>query len=146
MSTREDSESRRPNSWSVEGETERLARRRGVRGSKTAVVAGLVVTAATATILKAQQMLGGPGPAATTPPAAVSAPVDPDLAQRSARQLLNNGLSYLNEYQDYDHALKFLREAAIRPQGLSARERKQLADALARTEQGKADAGTAVAS
>ena len=115
-----------------------------MRGSKSVLIAGVVVTAATATFFKAQQMV-----AASAAPASASASAepgsDPSLAQRSARQLLRNGLDYLDTYKDHDRALVFLREAQSRPDGLDDREVKALADGLDRAEQARAEAGPVVA-
>ena len=113
-----------------------------MRGSKSVLIAGVVVTAATATFFKAQQMV-----AASAVPASASAEPgsDPSLAQRSARQLLRNGLDYLDTYKDHDRALVFLREAQSRPDGLGDREVKALADGLDRAEQARAEAGPVVA-
>jgi hypothetical protein len=115
-----------------------------VRGPKTALIAGVVVTAATATIFKAQQMYAASSAAATTS-ASAEAGSDPSLAQRSARQLLRNGLDYLDTYQDHERALVFLREAQSRPDGLDEKEVKALADGLDRAQAAQAEAGPAVA-
>ena len=112
-----------------------------MRGSKKAVIAGVVVaaSAATATILKAQQRFGG-GARPSALASAAGAPGNPSLAQRTARQLLKNGRDYLDTYGDHERALVFLREAQRRPAGLDDAEVKSLADALDRAEAARAEA------
>ncbi|MDB5348880.1 MAG: hypothetical protein JWN86_127 [Planctomycetota bacterium] len=109
-----------------------------MRGPRTALIALVVVTGATVTILRAQQMLGGS--ANVSPPSTGGAEPDPSLATRSARQLLRNGLDYLDNYHDYDRALVFLREAEARPvNDLDAKETKQLKRGIERARNGLRD-------
>jgi hypothetical protein len=71
------------------------------------------------------------------PPAApvTKAPqLDPVIAGRSARNLLRNGVDYLDTYRDPRRALIYLQAAASRGTELSASETKMLADAMARAQ------------
>ena len=114
-----------------------------MRGPRTALIAAVVVTGVSATILKAQQMFGGSARvAAPAGSGAGPAASDPSLATRSARQLLKNGLDYLNTYQDYDRALHYLSEAEP-PVGLSDQELEQLRAGLEQARNGQASPVTA---
>ena len=104
-----------------------------MRGPKTALIAAVVVTGVSATILRAQQMFAGSAPLAAVATSATAA-ADPSLAGRSARQLLRNGLDYLDNYDLPDRALVYLQEAEKRPDGggLDDSELEQLRDGLSR--------------
>jgi hypothetical protein len=100
----------------------------------TTAVLGAVLTAST--VLAQQLASPGDGSSATksiaTPDsgaAAASSPLYGMSATRGARYLLRNGLDYLS-YQQYDRALKFLREAEARVNAQkSAKGQKELNEA-----------------
>ena len=60
-------------------------------------------------------------------------------ATRGARYLLRNGLDYIN-YQEYERALKYLREAETRQKGLNNSERRTLKQAIERAQRGLREA------
>jgi len=60
-------------------------------------------------------------------------------ATRGARYLLRNGLDYIN-YQEYERALKYLREAETRQKELSNSERLTLKQAIERAQRGLREA------
>ena len=103
----------------------RKARRRGLQrttSALTATVLGAVLTAATAVARQAPAPDDAPpvGTSSTTTktgPESASEAANSQLygmsVTRGARYLLRNGLDYLS-YQQYDRALKFLREAEAR--------------------------------
>ncbi|WP_165227838.1 hypothetical protein [Aquisphaera insulae] len=63
-------------------------------------------------------------------------------ATRGARYLLRNGLDYIN-YQEYERALKFLREAEVRQRELSEPEKRNLKQAIERAQRGLREAAGA---
>ena len=105
-----------------------------MRGPRTALIAAVVVTAATATISQSPADVRRSAEVAASA-AAARLRSDPSLATRSARQLLRNGLDYLDTYQDYDRALRLPPRGRSRgPVGLDEAEIKSLADGLDRAE------------
>ena len=60
-------------------------------------------------------------------------------ATRGARYLLRNGLDYIN-YQEYERALKYLREAETRQKELNDSERRTLKQAIERAQRGLREA------
>ncbi|MGA7501389.1 MAG: hypothetical protein WBX00_32045, partial [Isosphaeraceae bacterium] len=60
-------------------------------------------------------------------------------ATRGARYLLRNGLDYIN-YQEYERALKYLREAETRQKELNNSERRTLKQAIERAQRGLREA------
>ena len=60
-------------------------------------------------------------------------------ATRGARYLLRNGLDYIN-YQEYDRALRYLREAETRQKELNDAERRALKQAIERAQRGLREA------
>ena len=60
-------------------------------------------------------------------------------ATRGARYLLRNGLDYIN-YQEFERALKYLREAETRQKELSNSERLTLKQAIERAQRGLREA------
>lgn len=101
-----------------------------MRGPKTALIVAVVVIVVSATILRAQQMRAGSAGVAAASTAATAK--NPSLAGRSARQLLRNGLDYLDNYNDHERALVYLDEADSRPVDLDDAELKQLRQGLDR--------------
>jgi hypothetical protein len=102
----------------------------------TPTVLGVALTASTAL---AQQMLpSGEPPQGTssargTTPNAGTAPLYGMTSARSARYLLRNGLDYLN-YQQYERALKFLREAEASQKQLTEPEKLELKKGIERAQ------------
>ena len=101
----------------------------------TTAILGAVLTAST---VRAQQPIPSGGDRRVDPPRPIQRPGsnwrkpvgDPVYgmsATRGARYLLRNGLDYLN-YQQYERALKFLRQAESR-QGRAERRREASAQA-----------------
>jgi len=86
-----------------------------------------------------------PAPGSTSPSSADAEPgtnTDPIVgmaATRGARYLLRNGLDYIN-YQEYERALKYLREAETRQKELSNSERLTLKQAIERAQRGLREA------
>ena len=106
-----------------------------MRGPRTILIATIVVTTGvSATILRAQQMRAGSAQIAASAVGAIPSPGDPSLAGRTSRQLLRNGLDYLDTYGDHERALVFLTEAGNRPADLDDAERNQLRQGLARAQ------------
>ena len=60
-------------------------------------------------------------------------------ATRGARYLLRNGLDYIN-YQEYERALKYLREAEARQKQLNDSEKLTLKQAIERAQRGLREA------
>ena len=94
------------------------ARRRGLRRTTSALTTAVLGAVLTASIFAAQQSASPDNgsqaqtaaPVREAAPATASAPLWGMSATRGPRYLLRNGLDYLS-YQQYDRALKFLREA-----------------------------------
>src|SRR5262245_26207167 len=94
------------------------------------MIAGALGAGLTASIVLAQQIpgsgagsrggSGASGASATEPASPYGA-----ASTRGARYLLRNGLDYL-QYQQYERALKFLRDAEAREKELGAAERQEL--------------------
>src|SRR5262245_25734730 len=79
---------------------------------------------------------GGSGGPATEPGSATdSSSLFGMGAARGARYLLRNGLDYLG-YQQYERALKFLREAEVRQKELNDAERLALKQGIERAQNG----------
>src|SRR5262249_14322392 len=93
------------------------------------MIAGALGAGLTASIVLAQQIPGsGVGPRAgsgASGPSSEPASLYGAAGSRGARYLLRNGLDYL-QYQEYDRALKFLRDAEAREKELSVAERQEL--------------------
>ena len=104
-----------------------------MRGPKTVLIVGIVlVTAVSASMLRAQQ-----GATSGSNPGSSQAAEDPPSTMtRSARQLVRNGLDYLNNYHDYDRALAFFRDADARKAELSEPDRQQLAKGIEKARRG----------
>ncbi|MEO6810540.1 MAG: hypothetical protein ABI353_15600 [Isosphaeraceae bacterium] len=99
-----------------------------MRRPRTALIAAVMMTALSATLLGARQLRGqSASPTGATPT------ID---STRGVRFLLRNGLDYLDKYQEYDRALVYLREAESRQSELDDAERKTLNQALQRALQG----------
>jgi len=86
-----------------------------------------------------------PAPGSTStanPEAGTGASTDPIVgmaATRGARYLLRNGLDYIN-YQEYERALKYLREAETRQKELNDSEKLALKQAIERAQRGLREA------
>jgi hypothetical protein len=108
----------------------------------TATILGAVIAAST---VSAQQFLPSAGARQERSAASVSEPapgVDPIVgmaATRGARYLLRNGLDYIN-YQEYDRALRYLREAENRQKELSDPEKLMLKQGIERAQRGLREA------
>ena len=77
---------------------------------------------------------------APAPPAGSKAdPIFGMAASRGARYLLRNGLDYLN-YQEYERALKYFREAETRQKELNEAERLSLKQGIERAQRGLREA------
>jgi len=83
-----------------------------------------------------------PDSTTTTEPAAAATPGYGMTASRGARHLLRNGLDYIN-YQQYDRALKFLREAETRVKELNDAEKLALKQGIERAQRGLREASNA---
>ena len=92
-----------------------------MRRLKTAVIAVVGLAALSATIIRAQQQAAG----RDEPPA-----LDPMAAARGPKQLLRNGLDYLNEYKDDERALTYLLQAQVRRNELAPAEQRTLREAI----------------
>ena len=103
---------------------EKSARRRGLRRTTTAWIAGTLGAGLTASIVLAQQ-LPPSGAGASNASSADTAPLYGAASARGARYLLRNGLDYLN-YQQYERGLRFLREAESHQSELTAPEKLTL--------------------
>ena len=116
--------------------------------------------ALTASAVSAQQILPSPGagrgdsaaaagirrprPACPSTESTAGTPGNTDpivgmAATRGARYLLRNGLDYIN-YQEYERALKYLREAEARQKELNNSERLTLKQAIERAQRGLREA------
>ena len=120
-----------------------------MRRTTSAWMAGVLGAGLTATMVLAQQL----PPAGGTPRSgsAGSGPAATDVSSlygtgstRGARYLLRNGLDYL-QYQQYDRALKFLREAEAREKELSEAEKLALKQGIERAQSGLRTASDAEA-
>src|SRR5262249_45999310 len=93
------------------------------------MIAGALGAGLTASIVLAQQIPGsGVGPRAgsgASGPSSEPASLYGAAGSLGARYLLRHGLDYL-QYQEYDRALKFLRDAEAREKELSVAERQEL--------------------
>ncbi|MBV8308772.1 MAG: hypothetical protein JO344_00085, partial [Planctomycetaceae bacterium] len=91
----------------------------------------------------ASESTPAPGSTSTSnPEAGPGTNTDPIVgmaATRGARYLLRNGLDYIN-YQEYERALKYLREAETRKQELNNSERRTLKQAIERAQRGLREA------
>src|SRR5262249_48432028 len=88
----------------------------------------------------------GPGPGADPGAAAsATAPVPPINPARGARHLLRNGWDYVN-YQEYEPALIFFREAEARKNELPEAERLKLTQGIERAQRGLREASNGVSS
>ena len=139
----------------------RKARRRGLRRSTSALTTTILGAVLTASTVSAQQFLPSASPGGAvrlrrrrrpsprlrlTPPrprsAAGGSKADPIVgmaATRGARYLLRNGLDYIN-YQEYERALKYFREAEARQKELNEAERLALKQAIERAQRGLREA------
>ena len=91
----------------------------------------------------ASESTPAPGSTSTSnPEAGPGTNTDPIVgmaATRGARYLLRNGLDYIN-YQEYERALKYLREAETRQKELNNSERRTLKQAIERAQRGLREA------
>ena len=118
-----------------------------MRRTTSAWIAGILGAGLTATMVVAQQLppSGGASRAGSAAPAAAPVPGSGSVSEssslfgmaaaRGSRYLLRNGLDYLN-YQQYERALKFLREAEARDKELSAAEKLVLKQGIERAQSG----------
>src|SRR5436190_21738763 len=114
------------------------ARRRGLRRTTSAWMAGVLGAGLTASMVLAQQLPpsgGAPrsGSAGSGPAAADASSLYGMGSTRGARYLLRNGLDYL-QYQQYDRALNFLRDAEAREKELSDPEKLALKQGIERAQ------------
>src|SRR3954447_9219482 len=72
-------------------------------------------------------------------PGSKADPIFGMAASRGARYLLRNGLDYLN-YQEYERALKYFREAETRQKELNEAERLSLKQGIERAQRGLREA------
>ena len=72
-------------------------------------------------------------------PGTMADPIVGMAATRGARYLLRNGLDYIS-YQEYERALKYLREAEVRQKELSSSEKLALKQAIERAQRGLREA------
>ncbi len=132
-----------------------------MRRTTSALTTTILGAALAASVVSAQQILPSSGarrgdsapPAAdsTTAPGSTSTvsteteagtsadPLVGMAAARGARYLLRNGIDYIN-YQEYERALKYLREAETRQKELSNSERLTLKQAIERAQRGLREA------
>ena len=132
-----------------------------MRRTTSALTTMILGAALAASVVSAQQILPSPGarrgdstapasdstpaPGSTSPSsteAGADSTADPIVgmaATRGARYLLRNGLDYIN-YQEYERALKYLREAETRQKELSKAERLSLKQAIERAQRGLREA------
>ena len=106
----------------------------------SAWIAGTLGVGLTASIVLAQQMPGSggaprAGSGASDASASEPASIYGASSTRGARYLMRNGLDYL-QYQQYERALKFLREAEAKQKELSAREVQELKRGIDRAQAG----------
>jgi hypothetical protein len=132
----------------------RKARRRGLRRTSPALTTAILGAVLAASTVGAQQ----PTPSGSQPrgrSASSNSATAGDLARktigdpvygmsatRGARYLLRNGLDYLN-YQQYERALKFLREAEFRKNELNEAERLVLKQGIESAQRGLREAADA---
>ena len=93
-----------------------------MRRLKTAVIAVVGLAALSATIIRAQQQQGRGRDDAPA--------LDPMAAARGPRQLMRNGMDYLNDYKDDERALTYLLQAQVRQGELSGAEQRTLREAI----------------
>ena len=137
----------------------RKARRRGLRRLTSALTTTILGVALTASTVSAQQYPPSASagqdrsaaattttsesqPAPGTASSATSPGADPLFgmaATRGARYLLRNGLDYIN-YQEYERALRYLREAEVRQKELNDSEKLALKQAIERAQRGLREA------
>jgi hypothetical protein len=113
-----------------------------VRGNGSALIAAACACAVALSAPRAQAQLfrkaqARPAVAGARPPD--SALATPPQTGRGARQLLRNGLDYLDTYNDPGRAAAYLEEARRKQADLTEPERRQLAQALARLRQAQDD-------
>jgi hypothetical protein len=121
-----------------------------LRRTTTAWIAGTLGAGLTASIVLAQQLPSSSSSRAGASVAGSSTPKKtPSLygaaGARGARYLMRNGLDYLN-YQQYERALKFLREAEANQKELTAPEIATLKDGIERAQNGMRAAADAESS
>jgi hypothetical protein len=109
-----------------------------LRRTTTAWIAGTLGAGLTASIVLAQQ-LPSSGAGASNASSADTAPLYGAASTRGARYLMRNGLDYLN-YQQYDRALRFLREAETHEKELTAPEKLALKQGIERAQNGMREA------
>ncbi len=117
-----------------------------MRRSTKALTAAVLGAAAAVSMASAQQ-LPAPDhqPQAQSLPAGSATPESPSGSEysqlhgmtsaRGARQLLRNGLDYL-KYQQYERALKYLREAEVRQKELNSSEKLALKQGIENAQRG----------
>ncbi len=132
-----------------------------MRRTTSALTATILGAALAAPVVSAQQTLPSasdrpgdsaasaahsmPAPGSTATPSTEAGPgttTDPIVgmaATRGARYLLRNGIDYIN-YQEYERALKYLREAETRQKELSSTEKLTLKQAIERAQRGLREA------
>jgi hypothetical protein len=117
----------------------------------TTVVLGAVLTASTVLAQQSRAPEGAPqgksAVAGSTPATGSASPDDSSsmygmAPSRGARHLLRNGLDYLN-YQQYERALKFLRDAESRQKELNEPEKLALKQGIERAQRGLREAADA---
>ncbi len=115
-----------------------------MRRTTTAWIAGTLGAGLTASIVLAQQLPPprSSGAGASNASSADTAPLYGAASTRGARYLLRNGLDYLN-YQQYDRALRFLREAETHEKELTAPEKLSLKRGIERAQNGMREAADA---
>ncbi len=121
-----------------------------MRRTTTAWIAGTLGAGLTASIVLAQQSPSSNSSRAGASVAGSSTPgKTPSLygaaGARGARYLMRNGLDYLN-YQQYERALKFLREAEANQKELTAAEIVTLKEGIERAQKGMRAAADAESS
>ena len=139
------------------------ARRRGLRRTTSALTTTILGAVLTSSTISAQQFQPSDNARRDSPAASASAtepapaPASPSstmtptgadantdsitgmAATRGARYLLRNGLDYIN-YQEYERALKYLREAEARQKQLTDAEKLKLKQAIERAQRGLREA------
>lgn len=103
----------------------------------TAAILGAALAAPTVSAQQSPTAATARGSTSTS-----AAEADPSFgmaAARGARNLLRNGLDY-NEYQQFDRALKYLREAERRQDELNEPERQKLVEGIERAQRGLREA------
>ena len=104
------------------------------RHKLTLIGATVAAVALTASLLQAQVFRRRRGEPAPPPPPPSPAVYETAIGSANARQLLRNGLDYLESYGDPRRALRFLRQAEANPDGLDPSEVRQLALSIERAE------------